>query len=293
MKLRTIGAACASVFFVTGYQAVAQDTGLPKVLRIYREEVKQGKDAAHEKAEANFARVAAKYKSPVYYLGCNVVAGPSEAWFFEAHDSFKTIQAYEDLREKNPAMKADISGAESMDGELRVNSTTLVAVLRPDLSYRIDQFSKDLPKSRYFNLTIVRIHPYTDVRFAEIGRQVVAAYDKANIDMPNATYQVVSGGPVGMYLLFQPMTSLEAMDSMRERSAALMQAAGGMDKMMAMYKNTAEVITGMQTMLLQFNPTMSYVGQDIADQDPAFWKPKHVMTSKPAAKPPEKSGAGQ
>ena len=79
MKLRTIGAACASVFFVTGYQAVAQDTGLPKVLRIYREEVKQGKDAAHEKAEANFARVAAKYKSPVYYLGCNVVAGPSEA----------------------------------------------------------------------------------------------------------------------------------------------------------------------------------------------------------------------
>src|SRR5947207_4882408 len=130
MKLRSIGALCAGVFIVTGFQAVAQDApALPKVLRIYREEIKQGKDAAHEKTEANFARMAAKHKLPANYLGCNVGAGPSEAWYFEAHDSFKTIQASDDLREKNPAMKADMSMADSMDGELRASATTLIAVL--------------------------------------------------------------------------------------------------------------------------------------------------------------------
>jgi len=149
MKLSSIGALCASVIFVTGFQAVAQDApALPKVLRIFREEIKQGKDVAHEKTEANFAKLAAKHKFPTNYLGCNVVAGPSEAWFFEAHDSFKTIQASNDMREKNAAMKADLSMADSMDGELRVNATSMIAILRADLSYRASQFAQELPKTR-------------------------------------------------------------------------------------------------------------------------------------------------
>ena len=50
MKLSTIGALSTGVLFATVFQAMAQDApALPKVLRIYREEIKQGKDAAHEK----------------------------------------------------------------------------------------------------------------------------------------------------------------------------------------------------------------------------------------------------
>lgn len=294
MKLRTVGALCAGVFLVTGYQAVGQDApALPKVLRIYREEIKQGKDSAHEKTEANFAKMAMKHKSPAYYLGCNVVAGPSDAWFFEAHDSFKTIQAADDMRGKNPAMKADLSMADNMDGELRVNATSMIAVLRDDLSYRAAQFAQELPKTRYFNLTIMRIRPFTDMRFAELGKQVIAANEKANIDVPTAIYQVVSGGPSGMYLLFQPMKSMETMDTIPARSAAMMQAMGGMDKVMALYKNAGEVITGTQVFLLAFNPKMSYLSKEMTAQDPDFWTPKPAVTAKPAPKPQEKPGGGQ
>ena len=294
MKLRTVGALCAGVFLVTGYQAVGQDApALPKVLRIYREEIKQGKDSAHEKTEANFAKMAMKHKSPAYYLGCNVVAGPSDTWFFEAHDSFKTIQAAVDMREKNAAMKADLSMADTMDGELRVNATSMIAVLRDDLSYRASQFAQELPKTRYFSMTIVRIRPFSDMRFAELGKQVIAADEKANIDVPTAIYQVVSGGPGGMYLLFQPMKSMEALDSYPARSAAMVQAMGP-EKMMALYKNAGEVFTGTQTFLLAFNPKMSYVSKEIAAQDPDFWTPKPAVTAKPAPKPQEKKpGGGQ
>ncbi len=293
MKLRTIGALCASVVFVTGFQAIAQDApALPPVLRIIREEVKQGKDTAHEKTETNWAKMAAKHKYGAYYLGCNVVAGPSEAWFFEVHDSFKAIQGTDDAREKNAAMKADLTMAASMDGELLVNSNTMIAVLRPDLSYRAAQFAQEIPKMRYFNMTIARIRPFTDMRFAELGKEVIAANTKANVDVPTAIYQVVSGGPAGMYLFFQPMKSLETMDSYPARSAAMMQAMG-MDKMMALFKNAGEIVVGTQSLLLSFNPKMSYVSKEIASQDPDFWTPKAAMTAKPAPKAQEKTGGGQ
>lgn len=282
------------MFIVTGFQAVAQEApGLPKVLRIFREEIKQGKDMAHEKTEANFAKMSAKHKLQTYYLGCTVVAGPSEAWFFEAHESFKDIQAADELRDKNPALKADMGMADSMDGDLRVNATTMIAVLRDDLSYRASQFAQELPKMRYFNLTIARIRPFTDMRFAELGKQIIAANEKANTDLPTAIYQVVSGGPTGMYLIFQPMKSMETMDSVPARSAAMVQAMG-MDKITALYKNAGEVVTGTQSYLLAFSPKMSYVSKEIAAQDPDFWTPKPAITAKPpVTKAPEKTGGGQ
>src|ERR1700736_805094 len=160
MKLRSISTLMASVLSVTVIQAVAQEAqapSLPPVLRIFREEVKQGKDSAHEKTEALYVKTFTKYKYPAYSLGCNVVAGPSEAWFFEAHPSMMSIQKVQDLVEKNAAMKSEMSNLDSLDGELRSGSTTMIAVLRPDLSYRASEFAKELPKTRYFSITIVRI----------------------------------------------------------------------------------------------------------------------------------------
>lgn len=296
MKLRSIGCAfCASVLFVTVFQAAAQETpALPKVLRIFREEIKQGRNAAHEKSEASWSKVLGKYKYTAHSIGCDVIAGPTEAWFFEAHDSMMSIQNVVNMAEKNAAMKADFANLDGVDGELRTNSSTMIAVFRDDLSYRARQFAQELPKTRYFAMTIMRIRPFMDARFTELGKQVIAADEKANIEVPVAIYQVVSGGPSGMYLVFAPMKSMETMDEAPARSKAMM-ASLGMDKAAALYKNAGEVITGTQVLLLAINPKMSYVSKDMAAQDPDFWTPKPALTSvKPAApKPAEKPPAGQ
>lgn len=293
MKLRAIGAWGAGVCLITMFQAAAQDApGLPKVLRIFREEIKQGKSAAHEKSEASFAKMFGKYKYGAYTLGCVMVAGPSEAWFFEGHESIKSIQNVDATVDKNAAMKAEFATLDGADGELRTNSTTMIAVLRDDLSYRADEFAKDLAKTRYFELTIMRVRPFLDARFAELGKQVIAADQKAGLEVPNATYQVVTGGPTGTYLLFAPMKSLDTLDDTPNRSKAMLGAMG-MEKASALYKNASEVIASVQYLLLSINPKMSYVPKEVAEQDPEFWTPKPATTSAKPARPAEKPPAGQ
>ena len=167
MKLRSIGGALATgVLIVTVLPVAAQEESLPPVLRIFREEIKQGKSAAHEKTEASFVKMLTKHKYPNYSLACDVVAGPSEAWFFEGHDSFKSVENAEMMVEKNPAIRADFSLLDATDGELRVNSSTMLAVFRDDLSYRAVQFATELGKTRYFTMSIVRARPYMDARLA-------------------------------------------------------------------------------------------------------------------------------
>ena len=293
MKLRVLGAVCATAFFVPIFPAAGQESpALPKVLRIFREEIKQGKSMAHEKSEAAFIKAAGRYKYPIYSIGCDMLAGPSEAWFFEGHESFKSIGDVEGMIDKNPSMRAEFGILDAADGEVRTSSTTMVAVLRDDLSYRASQFAQDLPKTRYFSLSIVRIRPYSDMRLAELGKQAIAASEKANSEEPVATYQVVAGGPAGMYMLFTPMKSLGTMDDAPARTKAMI-AAMGMDKGMAFYKSAGEIITGSQSLLLAINPKISYVSKEFAAQDSDFWTPKAAVAKPAAAKPAEKSGAGR
>src|ERR1700693_2302328 len=59
----------------------------PKMIRIFREEIKQGKDAAHEKVEAAYVRAFSKVNY-VNYFALVPLTGPNETWFVEAHDSY-------------------------------------------------------------------------------------------------------------------------------------------------------------------------------------------------------------
>ncbi len=164
--LRSVFALATSVLSVTVFQVAAQEQpgALPNVLRIYREEIKQGKGAAHENTEAAFAKLYAKYKVPANYLGFTRTAGPSEAWFLEAHDSIKSIQDTDAFIEKSRA-RVETTKWDSMDGELRLNSRSFIAVLHPEVTYRADQFMQELPKTRYFGITMMRVKPYMDMQF--------------------------------------------------------------------------------------------------------------------------------
>lgn len=298
MKLRKAVALFTTVAAVTLAPAVvsaqSNDTpALPKVIRIFREEVKQGKDAAHEKTETSFARMLAKNKYPAHSIALTLLAGPSEAWFLEAHDSFKSIEDVQSFTDKNAAVKADFANLDALDGELRANSRSMIAVLKDDLCYRPEEFMKELPHSRYMMVETMRVRPFADRRFAELAHQVIAADKTAGIEESVATYQVVAGAPSGTYLLFFPMKSMQFMDEGPARSKAMMEALG-MEKAEAFYKNAAETIATSESFIMAINPRMSYVSKEFASQDPDFWTPKPAPMAKPAAKPAtEKTGAGQ
>lgn len=278
-----------SFFFVgsllaAGVELAAQElTTPPPVLRIFREDIKEGKGIAHARSESSFMQAAAKAKYPAHVLGTTAETGPSQAWFFEDHNSFASIA------EAGAAFeKSELGILDAADGELRSGSRSFIAVYRPDLSYRAKELVEKLPKARYVNMIIIRIHLGQDQAFAELGKTMIAAAQKSGDDQPVATYQIVSGAPVGTYMLLEPTDSLKTLDAAAQRSRALYQAMG--EGRQRFEKSVAETMLNEEATLLTINPKMSYVSKEFAAGDPDFWTPKPARAARPASKGTDKSG---
>jgi hypothetical protein len=252
----------------------------PKVLRIFREDIKEGRSGAHEQSESNFMRAAEKLNYPANILGMTALTGPSQAWFLEGNDSFEAIAKTLPMFEST-----ELSGLDALDGEYRVSSRSWIAVYRPDLSYRSKELMEGLPKARFFNVAILRVRPGHDADLTELGRMAVAADEKSGSDQPLVTYQLVSGGPSGTYLLLAPSPSLKALDGAAERSRAMFQSMGDSGSKRFL-KTVSDTILSDEGLLFAINPKMSYVSKEFAAVDPNFWTPKPAE-----AKPPAKARA--
>src|SRR5579863_5311235 len=126
------------VLLTVAAKAQTQST-LPKVLRIVRESIKPGKAAAQEKIRSGTARAMVRFKYPANFLALSAVSGDSETWVMEAHDSFASIENADTFIETTAALKWWLGQYEAQDGEVLASSTRLLAVYRPDLSYRGEQ----------------------------------------------------------------------------------------------------------------------------------------------------------
>jgi hypothetical protein len=179
------GLLCAASFTLS-----AQQPGPPKVLRIYREDIKEGKGSAHEKVETRWAQTMARLKYPANSLALTSMSGTSQAWFLEGHETFASIGEAEAFFNK-PAYRADIDALDAQDAELRASSRQWIAVFRNDLSYRTGEMMGGIAKARYFNVVIFRIHQGRDQEFADVAKTAVAASQKAGNDQAVAVRQVV------------------------------------------------------------------------------------------------------
>src|SRR5260370_33147252 len=165
----------------------------------------------------------ARLKPPAHALAMTSLTGTSQAWFLEGHESFASIGAAEAFYAK-PAVKPEIDALDAQDAEFRSSSRQWIAVFRNDLSYRIGPMLESIPKARYINVLIFRIHQGRDQEFVDLAKTAVAALGKSGSDQPVAVYQVVSGAPNGMFLLFEPSASLKTLDDGPARSEAMMNA---------------------------------------------------------------------
>src|SRR5271170_6617292 len=91
----------------------------PAVLRIIREDIKEGKDAAHRNSENAFMLEAALAKYPANVLGMTSVTGPGQAWFLEGHDSFAAVEETMAAFAKPDAKYAQL---DELDSEFRSSS---------------------------------------------------------------------------------------------------------------------------------------------------------------------------
>lgn len=254
----------------------------PNVLHIFRESVKEGRGSAHEKTEAGFTQKMMKAKFPINALAADSISGSSQFWVFEPLESFAEADKVAAWLEKTPGLGAELGMLDAQDGELRSESREMYAVLRPDLSYKLEA-ANNLPKMRMFDLTIVHLRLGHNAEFQEAAKIVIDAEGKANGERPVVTYQVVTGDRVGTYLLFQAMPSIAALDGEMAGQKAR-YAAMGEDREKFM-KLVSDSIASEENVLLKFNPRLSYMSKEFIAADPDFWTPKPMRSAapKPAA----------
>lgn len=286
--------AVVSLGVMAAVSAVAQaERHPPKVLHIYREEIKQGRNTAHEKSEMDYARMLARNKYPVLQIAMTSITGPNEAWFMETHSSFASISDVDKMLDKNPAVRAEMDKLDAMDGELRANSRSMIAVYRPDLSYHPDAMAESFPKMRYLSVMTIRLRPGTGARLSELLKPFFAVMDKANIEEPSATFQVLAGGSEDTFLVFGAMESFKAWDMEEQHEKAIMES-GGMEAMTKFMKGISEITAATDTEVFALNPKMSYVTKDWAGSETDFWFPKMPAKApagaKTAGKPGDKAG---
>jgi hypothetical protein len=273
--------ACVLISLSAGALAALAQTMAPApVLQIIREVNKEGRAAAHEKVETEWAAASRKANLPGRYVAFATMSGPSEFWFFEPMPSFAVSDEWQKAMEKEP-VKTTMDNLDSRDGELRASSVTYYAVYRPDLSYKPEKFNP--AKVRFIPLTTFRVKIGRDDDFAAGTKQYFDAMRKANVDSCFLTYQVVAGSQDSTFLSLEMTEGIKTLDSIPARMQAVAQAMGP-DNLARFMKSGGDIFVSIQNTFLQVKPGMSYPLQSMVDADPAFWKPKAAGAAAPAKK---------
>ncbi len=265
-------------------EITAQDRSAPpKVLQIFREEIKPGKGTIHEKVEAGYARSFSKAKWPTHYLGMTGMTGAGEAWFLVGYDSFAALEKDQAAVEKNPTLRSELEQLDQQDGELRTGQHDILAIYREDLSYKPNA---DLSQKRYLEIITFRVRIGHDADFTQAVKIVRDAYEQVRPEFSWGVYQVTSGAPAGTYLVLVPLKSLEELDAGLARAKAL-QEAEGEENVKKMQKLGSEGFLSTETNIFSLSPKMSYVPKEWAASDPDFWTPKPKAAAKPMPAPAE------
>jgi hypothetical protein len=283
MKSRVIHA-LATGLLLSGASLIQAQTP-SHLIRIFREDIKEGKGAAHERVESAYARTFAKSAYP-NYIGYENITGTSQAWFVERYATYADMEKAIQLSEKEP-LKSLLAPLDAQDGDLRSGGREIIATYHPELSY--EPVPAVPGKSRYTTVNIVRIHQGHPEEFAEMRKLVNAVFAKSGSKRRYVVYQVNSGMPAGTYLISSVMQSLKEMDP--EPGAMSMVDAFG-----ASYtryeKLLSEIYISSETTLFAVNPKMSNPPKEFIAADPAFWTPKPAPTAA-AAKTAGKTGTQQ
>ena len=242
----------------------------PKVLQIYREEVKAGKGPAHVKIEKAFVAASTRANWPTHYIAMTAITGPSEAWFLTGFPSFAAWEKDRNDADNNKAFSAEIDTLLEKDGELLTNDRSLVAVLREDLSAG---GPVDIAKMRYFRLLTFRVRPGHESDFQDSVKIVRSAYEKAKVELPWAVYQISGGMPGPTFMIFLPMKSMSEVDAAIARAGTIREAEGPENEK-ALAKMASDGYATVESNIFAFSPAMSYPAKEFMARDPEFWTPK-------------------
>lgn len=252
----------------------------PQILWIEREVVKSGGMEAHTEAVHKVLATYDKARISIAAIGLSTAVGDeNEMVYLIAFDSFHAMDDFEaQFGKAPPEIIQELVQHEGEESAQHASKRTMVAVYRPDLSYRPDAtvMARATLVSTFQH--IVRLGH--EKEYAEEVGFLTGALDKANVDWHWFTYQVISGAPLGTYIRIQPMKSIADWDAHGQQVAALSATLddAGHERMWKLWGNTILQAGGDEetpvSRLYAIRPDQSHVSDGFAALNPQFWRPK-------------------
>lgn len=290
-RMRTIvGIGVAGALYAVAPALAQAPTGVPtsqpNLLLIYREEVKVGHNAEHERTEAGWPAAYEKAKSPYYYLALESLTGPPEAWFVSPFESYEQMEKSMAIDRDDPMLAVEIPRLQRADGEHLTGIRSYHAVARKELSH--GQYP-DISKQRYFTITTFRMRPGREADFAAAAKAYAGALTRAGSPATFRVYQIVAGMPSPTYIIFGSTPTLGALDKMMASEDAVAKAFREEDQ--KIFEKFFEGLASSDSQRFALNPAMSYVSAELRATDPAFWMPKKKPAPKKITTIEPKSGS--
>lgn len=276
----------------------------PPVMRITVEDIKPGQMGAHQKQVGQYLALFSRAQVPMNRIGMVPIAGDeNQVVYLEGFASFAELEAADRKLQSAfgaaPALQAELDALDSAGGTYHSGQRMMIAVFRPELSYRPLSASA-VGKSRYFGVTTSRLKIGRSAEYESYIKQLNRARDKANADLSTAVYEVVSGGPAATFMTFTANKSMAELDTLRAgmaaRNKAIDEALGG-EEVVRQRRQVAEAVyLDVRSAFYEINPKLGTPAAQIAGADPDFWTPKaqgKALASKSETPKPKKEAAKQ
>ena len=268
---------------------IGSETAPPKLVMLVYQRFPFDKANESGKALAAAARACANLEAPNSWIVLESVTGDSEVLSFDPFDSFAHIGKAFAKWGSIYAAHAELGKLQAQINGALASQRTIVAERRDDLSYRANRI--DLSKARFLRVLEVRLHPGHEGEFAEAFKNLTAAYEKTESDLPWVVYQVNVGMPSPTFFAFVPMTTLAQNDDLLNLRDLLHEAEGEAAERMQQIAHAAYAHT--ESNLYAVSPEKSHVSKEFAAGDPEFWTPKPPAPMRVAAKKSGKSNPTQ
>jgi len=261
----------------------AQSAPPPAILEIYRDPVKPAKMVEYTRLEGEAALACAR-ASTWPYLTLQAITGPQiEVWYIEGFDSYASVEHSSEPFTRNPTLGAELNRLMEAKVNLVGDARVVFAHYRDDLSSNVELMQ---PRARFFTVTLVTVRPGHEREFEEIHRTLKSVRQKAGAADNRVVYQIASGMPKNIYLIFSAQHSLQNAGIALDPAVDDYTADVDDSTRNRLDDYTRVAVQSSETWLFSVNPAMSNpAGEWIAD-DPEFWRSSPPLQRQaPARKP--------
>jgi hypothetical protein len=246
-------------------------TPAPRILQVFRESIRPGKESQYVRAEIEVAATLARLGFPHNYLTVSAVTGASDVWIFNGFDSYADVDQTGAAISSKPELLAAFDRHMASKDGLVIEGRSIFAHHRDDISS-----GRGLSGSRprFFSIAVVSVRPGHQGEYAEIWRILRAGHEHAGITDIHLIYEVASGMPDPTFIVLTPAASLEDAGTSRLTHGRRFEEALGAAQSAKMRELMSSAILTSETNIFAIHPGMSLPAKEWMDADPDFWKPQ-------------------